>query len=94
MLQAQFLIPASLIKDAVTIDASSTAQDVVLTYEATQVRATPVEDGTCSIRINGTCSETDGEWDVYVVSPDTGFTVPKGTTLSVVGDGTIKLTSF
>ena len=94
MLQAQFMIPATLIKDAITIVASSTAQDVVLTHEATQVRVTPVDDGTCSIRLRGTCSEVDGEWDVYVTAPDTGFTVAEGTTLSIVGDGTIKLTSF
>jgi len=94
MQQAQFVIPAELTKDAVTITANGTAADVVLNKDASLVTVESV-GGQTLVRLLGTCADSDGAWDVVIPEgKDKAFTVTKETTLSVIGGGEVRITSY
>ena len=92
--QAKFVIPAEVRLDSKTITANGTAQDVELTAEANLVKVTSVA-GITMINTKGTVADSDGDWDVYIPEGgDLAFTVREETTLSVIGGGEVRISSF
>ena len=77
-----------------SISASGTAQDVVLDPDATLVLVQSIA-GTTIVNTAGTAIDSDGNWSIIV--PEAGekaFTVFAGTTLSILGGGEVRISSF